>query len=173
MERCHHDQQSSVQSELKKEMSLLQKRILMDTVSRTCIHLNYLICIMLIHVNNSIFYMYMYFQIVYFTYDKHILCMLLHFSTCMVYKYFFSYSNSKKWPMLESPCKQCSFKETIIVMKNLFQYFQIMMFFVFAFILINLLIVQSLCLLTLKFSAVNKEKLTVLLIIFSNLRQHQ
>lgn len=68
--------------------------------------------------------------------------------------------------MLESPCKQCSSKETIIVMKNLFQYFQIMMFFVFAFILINLLIVQSLCLL-------NKEKLTVLLIIFSNLRQHQ
>lgn len=75
--------------------------------------------------------------------------------------------------MLESPCKQCSSKETIIVMKNLFQYFQIMMFFVFAFILINLLIVQSLCLLTLKFSAVNKEKLTVLLIIFSKLRQHQ
>nr|XP_011448015.2 synaptonemal complex protein 3 [Crassostrea gigas] len=31
LERCHHDQQSSVQSELKKEMSLLQKRILMDT----------------------------------------------------------------------------------------------------------------------------------------------
>lgn len=75
--------------------------------------------------------------------------------------------------MLESPCKQCSSKETIIVMKNLFQYFQIMMFFVFALILINLLIVQSLCLLTLNFSAVNKEKLTVLLIIFSILRQHQ
>lgn len=64
----------------------------------------------------------MYFQIVYFTYDKHILCMLLHFSTYMVYKYFFSYSNSKKWPMLESPCKQCSSKETIIVMKNLLSF---------------------------------------------------
>ena len=33
LEKCHHNQHSSVQSELKKEMSLLQKRILMDTVS--------------------------------------------------------------------------------------------------------------------------------------------
>ncbi|XP_064635061.1 synaptonemal complex protein 3-like [Lineus longissimus] len=31
LDQCHQDQQSSVQSELKKEMSLLQKRILMDT----------------------------------------------------------------------------------------------------------------------------------------------
>lgn len=35
---------------------------------------------------------------------------------------FSSYSNSKKWPMLESPCKQCSSKETIIVMKNLLSF---------------------------------------------------
>ncbi|XP_048780789.1 synaptonemal complex protein 3-like [Ostrea edulis] len=31
LEKCHQNQQSSVQSELKKEMSLLQKKILMDT----------------------------------------------------------------------------------------------------------------------------------------------
>lgn len=35
---------------------------------------------------------------------------------------FSSYSNSKKWLMLESPCKQCSSKETIIVMKNLLSF---------------------------------------------------
>ena len=33
LERCHHDQQGNVHSELKKEMALLQKKILMDTVS--------------------------------------------------------------------------------------------------------------------------------------------
>lgn len=31
LEKCHSDQQASVQGELKKEMALLQKRILMDT----------------------------------------------------------------------------------------------------------------------------------------------
>ncbi len=33
LEKSHLDQQSNVQSELKKEMALLQKKILMDTVS--------------------------------------------------------------------------------------------------------------------------------------------
>ena len=33
LERCHHDQQTNVHTELKKEMALLQKKILMDTVS--------------------------------------------------------------------------------------------------------------------------------------------
>lgn len=81
---------------------------------------------------------------------------------------FSSYSNSKKWLMLESPCKQCSSKETIIVMKNLLSFNNSKSWCsVVAFILIILLIVQSLCLLTEKFSAVNKEKLTLLLIIFS------
>ena len=32
LEQCHADQQNNVHSELKKEMALLQKRILMDTV---------------------------------------------------------------------------------------------------------------------------------------------
>ncbi|KAI0208128.1 Synaptonemal complex protein 3 [Lamellibrachia satsuma] len=31
LERCHHDQQTNVHTELKKEMALLQKKILMDT----------------------------------------------------------------------------------------------------------------------------------------------
>ena len=33
LEKCHEEQQGSVHSELKKEMALLQKKILMDTVS--------------------------------------------------------------------------------------------------------------------------------------------
>ena len=32
LDKCHQSQHSTVQSEMKKEMSLLQKRILMDTV---------------------------------------------------------------------------------------------------------------------------------------------
>ncbi|KAK2181279.1 hypothetical protein NP493_402g00027 [Ridgeia piscesae] len=39
LERCHHDQQTNVHTELKKEMALLQKKILMDTVSFTMIQL--------------------------------------------------------------------------------------------------------------------------------------
>jgi len=35
LEKSHLDQQTSVQGELKKEMAMLQKKILMDTV---CIH---------------------------------------------------------------------------------------------------------------------------------------
>ena len=33
LDRCHQEQQSSMQGELKKEMALLQKKILMETVS--------------------------------------------------------------------------------------------------------------------------------------------
>ena len=39
LDKCHTSQQSSVQSELKKEMALLQKRILMDMVG-----LNFYFC---------------------------------------------------------------------------------------------------------------------------------
>lgn len=37
LEKCHKDQHSNIQSELRKEMALLQKKILMDTVSEALV----------------------------------------------------------------------------------------------------------------------------------------